>query len=189
LFQQIIEGRHAVPHRFMARRHVHRAADIYLAGAIAGEVRCPQKAGCCARSEHFAIPVTVVIIADGAGIIALKYFAYAFANRLIGLPVPACGQGIAVLAVILVFIRIPLATADPLDQPGTDAVAFSEICSAPGRAARVSNIDVPWGSFVILLRALGERTSNWRGTVMLPVCSNIDCSGERLQLVPKRACK
>ena len=51
-----------------------------------------------------------------------------------------------------------------------------------------------WGRYTFLgtepakvIRARGDRTMSWRGTVQLPPCSDRDCLGDRLQSFPKRA--
>src|SRR5215469_5183193 len=58
--------------------------------------------------------------------------------------------------------------------------------SGAGSEARRSSSDVPCGRVVILLRALGERTTSCLGTVQFPPCRDRDCSGERDQFLPKR---
>ena len=59
--------------------------------------------------------------------------------------------------------------------------SFSSRSPAAGNAARRSSRDVPCGSLVTLLRALGDLTTSCRGTVQLPACRDSDCSGERHQ--------
>src|ERR1035438_4642012 len=99
--QQIEEGWHGIPYRLLVQRNVHRVADKNLAIAITGKVRRPQQARRHARREHLSIPSPVILLGDGSRVFSLEYLAYALLDELEGLPIPARGHGVALLAVLL----------------------------------------------------------------------------------------
>ena len=80
------------------------------------------RAGRDARREELAIPSPVIVVRDGAGVLALQHPADASLHGLVGLPVSARRHSIALLPVLFIRLRIPCAAADALDQLRRDAI-------------------------------------------------------------------
>lgn len=95
-----------------------RASDIDRAAPVTSEIRGCENAGRDARAEQSSVPFGVIVMSDVAWIAPAQHARDAGLHALERIVVPARGQGIAVVAVLRIGVRIPSAAPDPLDQGG-----------------------------------------------------------------------
>jgi hypothetical protein len=66
----------------------------------------------------------MVLVSDGSRILAAQHLADTLLHSLIGLPIAPCGERVALLAVLLVLVWIPVAAAHTFDERGTHPIAL-----------------------------------------------------------------
>ena len=113
LFEQIEQRRHSVAHRFPAWRHVARGAQIHRVVPVAGQCAGRNQASRDAGLEQFAVPVLVGRADQSARIGAADDVRDRPLHDLERLPVATRRQRVAVLAIIIMMIRIPVSLPSP----------------------------------------------------------------------------
>src|SRR5436309_174324 len=103
---------------------MHGATDVDWPAAVASEIHGADDARCYARTEQLAVPAGVIVTRDAAGILTSQHAIEARFHRVKGVVIAACGERVAVLAVVRFAVRVPDATAHPLDQVRAHSVAL-----------------------------------------------------------------
>src|SRR5690349_804147 len=121
-FEQIEQGRHRVSHSFPPWRYVARGTQIHGIVAVASKCRGWNQACGDTWLEQLAIPVLVSGAKQRPSIGAIDDFRDGRLHRLESLPIAARRECVAVLAIVIMVIRIPVTPLYSLDQSGGHAV-------------------------------------------------------------------
>ena len=75
-------------------------------------------------AEQFAVPIPMLLSDNGSRRCTAKNLCNRFLHALKRLPIPACCQGVPVLPILLIHIRIPRTSVHAINELRSNAVPF-----------------------------------------------------------------